>query len=321
MDTSLDVILGLGSNVGSREALLRAAIDLLAATPGVDVISRSPLYETAPVGPPQPRYLNAAVRLRCALAPGDLLDRAARRGATLGRAFGASAGAPRTLDLDVPLDRRRSRAHSEPTFTVPHPELLAREFALRPLLALGGDAIDPRDGAPLARALDAARARSVDPDRARPFAEAVSSDEVEHTADEGFVTRALDRADLLAAAAEAMGALVVDPASVVALRAVPVSVTLDADAADDERLFAWLSEVLYHLDAGRLALRRAVVFDDGRRRARGALRRRPRRVAPRDAQRAQGRDVARARGGRDGRRSLARAGRHRRVARRPRGAI
>jgi SHS2 domain-containing protein len=99
--------------------------------------------------------------------------------------------------------------------------------------------------------------------RARPFAEAFSCDDVEHTADEGFVTRASDRADLLAAATEAMGALVVDPRSVAAVRAVPVAIALDADATADERVFAWLSEALYHLDAGRLALRRAVLLEDG----------------------------------------------------------
>ncbi len=258
MDGARDVIVGLGSNIGSREALLRAAVDLLAATPGVAVRARSDLYETAPVGPPQARYLNAAVRLRSALDPEALLDALLSIERTLGRERRVRWGA-RTLDLDVLwID---GVAHRSPTLTVPHAELARREFALRPLVALCPDARDPRDGAPLARALDAVER---DPTlRARPFAEAFSRDDVEHTADEGFVTRAADRADLLAAATEAMGALVVDPASVVALRAVPVSIVLDADATDDERVFAWLSEVLYHLDAGRLALRRAVVLDDG----------------------------------------------------------
>lgn len=266
MDTSLDVILGLGSNVGSREALLRAAIDLLAATPGVDVISRSPLYESAPVGPPQPRYLNAAVRLRCALAPGDLLAAMHAAERSLGRVRRERWG-PRTLDLDCLWIR--DRALAEPTFTVPHPELRAREFALRPLLSLCGDAIDPRDGAPLARALDAL---DRDPSMIeRPFEASFERRELMHTADEGFVTHALDRADLLAAAAEVMGALIVDPATVTATRSVPVSVTLDAEAGDDERMFLWLSEALYHLDAGRLALRRAVVFEDGPTALRGAL--------------------------------------------------
>ena len=258
MDAARDVIVGLGSNIGSREALLRAAVDLLAATPGVSVIARSDLYETAPVGPPQPRYLNAAVRLKSALDPETLLEALLAIERALGRERRVRWGA-RTLDLDVLwID---GVVHGSTTLTVPHPELTRREFALRPLVTLCPGALDPRDGAPLARALEAVER---DPTlRARCFAEDFSRDDLEHTADEGFVTRASDRADLLAAATEALGALVVDPASVVALRAVPVSIALDADAADDERLFAWLSEVLHHLDAGRLALRRAVVLDDG----------------------------------------------------------
>lgn len=258
MPAARDVIVGLGSNIGSREALLRAAVDLLAATPGVSVLARSDLYETAPIGPPQPRYLNAAVRLQSALAPEALLDALLAIERTLGRERRVRWGA-RTLDLDVLwID---GVVHSSPTLTVPHPELTRREFALRPLVALCPEAVDPRDGAPLARALAAVEHDATL--RARPFAEAFSREDVEHTADEGFITRAADRADLLAAATEAMGALVVDPASVAAVRTVPVSITPDADATDDERLFAWLSEVLYHLDAGRLALRRAVVLDDG----------------------------------------------------------
>ena len=266
MHTSLDVILGLGSNVGSREALLRAAIDLMAATPGVEVRARSPLYESAPVGPPQPRYLNAAVRLRAGLAPGDLLSAMHDAERALGRARRERWG-PRTLDLDCLWIR--DLALTEPSLIVPHPELLAREFALRPLLSVCDDAVDPRDGAPLARALDAL---TRDPSMTeRPFADSFERRELMHTADEGFVTHALDRADLLAAAAEVMGALIVDPATVAPARAVPISIGIDAEAGDDERMFLWLSEALYHLDAGRLALRRAVVFEDGPTTVRGAL--------------------------------------------------
>ncbi len=266
MHEPLDVIMGLGSNLGGRAALLRAAIDLMAATPAIEVTARSPLYESAPVGPPQPRYLNAAVRLRCALPPDAMLSAMHGVERSLGRVRRERWG-PRTLDLDCLWIRGETL--SAPTLTVPHRELLSREFALRPLLSVCPDAVDPRDGAPLARALDAL---ARDPSMIeRPFEDAFMRSELMHTADEGFVTHALDRADLLAAATEVMGALIVDPATVRPTRSVPLEISLDAEAGDDERMFAWLSEALYHLDAGRLALRRAVIFEDGPTRVRGAL--------------------------------------------------
>src|SRR5207342_897471 len=67
--------LGLGSNVGDREAHLRAAIELLRER-GIEVEAISSTYETEPVGEvlDQPDFLNAAVRIHTYLEPEDLLD-------------------------------------------------------------------------------------------------------------------------------------------------------------------------------------------------------------------------------------------------------
>ncbi len=67
--------LGLGSNVGDREAHLRAAIDALEAA-GVEVEAVSSAYETEPVGEvlDQPDFLNAVVRISTDLEPEALLD-------------------------------------------------------------------------------------------------------------------------------------------------------------------------------------------------------------------------------------------------------
>lgn len=46
----IDVYLGLGSNMGDREAQLKAAIDLLDAHDKINVVAISPIYETKPVG-------------------------------------------------------------------------------------------------------------------------------------------------------------------------------------------------------------------------------------------------------------------------------
>ena len=67
--------LGLGSNVGDRRANLRAAVEEL-RTRGVEVVSESSLYETAPQGEilDQPDFLNAAIAIDTELPPEQLLD-------------------------------------------------------------------------------------------------------------------------------------------------------------------------------------------------------------------------------------------------------
>jgi 2-amino-4-hydroxy-6-hydroxymethyldihydropteridine diphosphokinase len=127
----VDAIVGLGSNLGSREGLLRVATRLIDAHPAIAVTALSPPYVTPPLGPPQPDFLNAAVRVRTDLSPLALLAHLQQVEANLGRVREVRWG-PRTLDLDVlwwfggPID--------EPTLTVPHPGLRERAFALTPLL-------------------------------------------------------------------------------------------------------------------------------------------------------------------------------------------
>jgi 2-amino-4-hydroxy-6-hydroxymethyldihydropteridine diphosphokinase len=130
----------LGSNLGDRKANLRRALRWLDALPGVSVQAASPFLRTAPVGPPQPDYLNAVARLQVHLAPLALLDalltleRAAGRVRRPGERWG-----PRTLDLDLlvmadPLGHLCRIAH--PRLTLPHPRLEERRFVLEPFARL-----------------------------------------------------------------------------------------------------------------------------------------------------------------------------------------
>src|SRR5690606_10166882 len=95
---------GLGGNLGDPARAFRSAEAMLDATAGVRVLARSPLYESAPVGPPQPNYLNAALRLELELEldARSLLERCLE----IERAHGRERAreerwGPRTLDLDV----------------------------------------------------------------------------------------------------------------------------------------------------------------------------------------------------------------------------
>jgi 2-amino-4-hydroxy-6-hydroxymethyldihydropteridine diphosphokinase len=263
------VVLGLGSNVGSREAFLRASRDLLALNDALDVVSTSRVYETPPLGPAGQRdYLNAAIHLHSDRSPEAILAIARSVEVDLGRERRERWG-PRTIDLDILwID---GLVHTTPGLTVPHGELLSRAFALAPLVELVPDATDPHSQTRYRDALDALPPAS--PRAPRELGEAFETIVLEHTADEGFIVRARDRSDVLAAAAEALGALVVNPTSVAARqrRIVEASAQDGAWLSDDERLFAWLAEVNYYVDAQRFAVRRAVVFEDGDAKVRGAL--------------------------------------------------
>jgi len=144
--------LGLGSNVGDREShLTRAIQDLAAHSVTVDAVSS--LYETEPVGEnlDQPDFLNAAVRVRTALGPEELLDVCKAIEAEHGRIFGGPRHRPRPIDIDLLL--LGDLEISTERLTLPHPEVTARRFVLEPLLELDPDLRLP-DGRDLRSALE-----------------------------------------------------------------------------------------------------------------------------------------------------------------------
>jgi 2-amino-4-hydroxy-6-hydroxymethyldihydropteridine diphosphokinase len=127
--------LGLGSNVGDREANLRAARDALGRH-GVEVLASSSLYETAPQGEllDQPDFLNACLRVRSALGPEELLDACKAVERELGRRPGSIRHGPRPIDIDLLL-LGDLEYHSE-RLTLPHREVTGRRFVVEPLLEL-----------------------------------------------------------------------------------------------------------------------------------------------------------------------------------------
>ncbi|HVN62471.1 MAG TPA: 2-amino-4-hydroxy-6-hydroxymethyldihydropteridine diphosphokinase [Gaiellaceae bacterium] len=132
------VHIGLGSNLGDREAALRGALELL----GDDVVAVSSFRETDPVGYlDQPRFLNAAAALETALEPRALLDRLLEVERELGRTRDGPRFGPRTIDLDLLL--YGDRVIDEPGLVVPHPRLAERRFALEPLAELDPDLVVP----------------------------------------------------------------------------------------------------------------------------------------------------------------------------------
>jgi len=129
--------IGIGSNLGDREATLRSAVASLAASPGVEVAAVSALRETDPVGPitDQPRFLNGAVAVETSLDARGLLKLLLRIEADHGRTREGPQGGPRTLDLDLLV--HGDERIDEPGLTIPHPRLHERPFVLEPLAELG----------------------------------------------------------------------------------------------------------------------------------------------------------------------------------------
>jgi 2-amino-4-hydroxy-6-hydroxymethyldihydropteridine diphosphokinase len=136
---------GVGSNLGDREAVIRGALELLAKEPGVDVVRVSSLRETEPVGyTAQPHFLNGVAEVRTTLGPRELLSALLRIEAALGRERRGPQFGPRTIDLDLLLVD--DLVVDEPGLTVPHPRLHERRFALEPLAELDPGLVVPGHG-------------------------------------------------------------------------------------------------------------------------------------------------------------------------------
>jgi 2-amino-4-hydroxy-6-hydroxymethyldihydropteridine diphosphokinase len=137
--------IGLGSNLGDREAAIRAALERLAAGREIEIVAVSALHETDPVGYlDQPRFLNGAAALRTELAPRALLERLHEVERELGRDRSGPRFGPRTIDLDLLL--YGDEQIQENGLEIPHPRLAERRFVLEPLAELDSDLEVPGRG-------------------------------------------------------------------------------------------------------------------------------------------------------------------------------
>lgn len=125
-----EATVGLGSNLGDRMSFLEAGLEGLGRLG--ELVVRSSVYETAPIGgPPQEPYLNMVVALETTVPAGELLVAMSIIEDEAGRVRPAPS-APRTLDLDLLL--YGDLVVDEPGLRVPHPRMLVRRFVIEPLL-------------------------------------------------------------------------------------------------------------------------------------------------------------------------------------------
>ena len=138
-------LIGLGSNLGDRRAILDGAIAAMAETPGVEVRAVSSYHETAPVGGPagQGAFLNAVAALQVALDIRSLHGRLLEIEQAQGRVRVVRWG-ERTLDLDILLFG--DEVIQDHSLTVPHPRMTFRRFVLAPAAEIARDIRDPLTG-------------------------------------------------------------------------------------------------------------------------------------------------------------------------------
>ena len=134
------VYLGLGSNVGDREAMLQAALDQLQAR-DLSVVRVSSVYETEPMDlPGQHWFLNLVAEIKTELFPLQLLARVGKIEQRLGRRRTVAKG-PRSIDIDILLYGNFVVRTS--SLVIPHERLAQRRFVLAPLVELAPDLRDP----------------------------------------------------------------------------------------------------------------------------------------------------------------------------------
>ena len=128
----MQVVLGLGTNLGDREDNLARALDALEHLEDTQLLKLSNLYETEPfdVISQQDNYLNCCVLLETRMKPQRLLEHCLEIEKSLGRVRVEYHGA-RTMDLDILLCE--GFASDTPELTVPHPHIRERAFVLVPL--------------------------------------------------------------------------------------------------------------------------------------------------------------------------------------------
>lgn len=137
------VYLGLGTNLGNKEANLRTAIYKLQERIGKQV-SLSSFYETAPWGfESDHSFLNAAIGLETSLSPIEILHITQEIEKELGRTKKSVNGSysDRLIDIDILL--YDNLVLQTPELTIPHPLMTERDFVMKPLIEIAENVIHP----------------------------------------------------------------------------------------------------------------------------------------------------------------------------------
>ena len=137
------IYLGLGTNLGDKEANLKSAIAEISKRIG-KVVSLSACYVTEPWGfDSSNTFLNAVCLVDTELSPQDTLGITQTIEKDLGRLKKSVGGnySDRIIDIDILLYDHR--IIDTPSLTVPHPLMHRRKFVMEPLAEIAPDLIHP----------------------------------------------------------------------------------------------------------------------------------------------------------------------------------
>jgi 2-amino-4-hydroxy-6-hydroxymethyldihydropteridine diphosphokinase len=137
------VYLGLGTNLGDKEANLKAALEEIAKRVG-EITSQSAFYASEPWGfESNNSFLNAVCGVCTDLSPEETLRTTQEIERTLGRLKKSVNGvySDRIIDIDILLFD--DWQINTPELTIPHPLMWERDFVKIPLKEIAPD-INPK---------------------------------------------------------------------------------------------------------------------------------------------------------------------------------
>lgn len=139
--------LSLGSNLKTPSRQLQLAISALRRAHGIQVLTIAPFYSNKAIGRrAQPNFCNTVVKILTMLTPRQLLLSCRKIEKKQGR-IRRTKWAARTLDIDILF--YGTKTIQTPSLTIPHPELIKRDFVTTPLLQINPEIALP-DGRLLA---------------------------------------------------------------------------------------------------------------------------------------------------------------------------
>ena len=128
------VYLSLGSNIGNRQKYIESAIELIGKTEGIEILKKSGLYETSPVGyVEQNLFLNTVIKIETDFSAREILKIINKIENELDRKREIRWG-PRTIDIDILIFS--DKKIDEMDLIIPHKEMLNRLFVLVPLIEI-----------------------------------------------------------------------------------------------------------------------------------------------------------------------------------------
>ncbi|MCZ7601439.1 MAG: 2-amino-4-hydroxy-6-hydroxymethyldihydropteridine diphosphokinase [Melioribacteraceae bacterium] len=133
--------IGFGSNIDDRMAYINKGIELLESENKCSIKNVSSIYETKPYGyTEQNNFLNCVVEISTSLSLQELLNLTKNTESQIGRIKREKWG-PREVDLDILF--YNDLIYSDEKITVPHKDVLNRDFVLIPLCEIAPDFIHP----------------------------------------------------------------------------------------------------------------------------------------------------------------------------------